>query len=121
MSNQNFLFKNYVASIIQKLDASKAVDKEFEVRFQQLTKDTSRTGYDTPIEASTFFRLKDYFNGKLGVATETHSEDKMKSGLRQTVITTEDGQEKLITIQKNRLWDSKEFDHQNSSTAKSFQ
>jgi hypothetical protein len=115
MSNQNFLFKPYVASIIQKLDAHKAVDKEFEVRFQQLTKDSSRTGYDTPIEASTFFRLKDYFNGKLGNPIETHSEDKSKSGLRQTVITTEDGHEKLVTIQKNRLWDSKDYDYQNSS------
>jgi hypothetical protein len=121
MSTQNFLFKNYVPAIIQQIESQKSVNKEFEVRFQQLTKDLKaqkeggRSEYDTPIEASTFFRLKDYFNNKLGEAVETHSEDKTKSGLRQSTITTEDGHEKLLTIQKNRLWDSKDFDNKNSS------
>lgn len=121
MSNQNFLFKSYVQTIIQRIDSQKSVNKEFEVRFQQLTKDlrvqkeAGRSEYDTPIEASTFFRLKDYFFDKLGTPIETHSEDKTKSGLRQSTITTEDGHEKLLTIQKNRLWDSKDFDYQNSS------
>ena len=121
MSNQNFLFKQYVPNIIRQLESQKAVNKEFEVRFQQLTKDlrvqkeAGRSEYDTPIEASTFFRLKDYLFDKLGTPIETHSEDRTKSGLRQSTITTEDGHEKLLTIQKNRLWDSKDFDYQNSS------
>ena len=104
MSNQNFLFKNYVPTIIQQIESQKSVNKEFEVRFQQLTKDlkvqkeVGRSEYDTPIEASTFFRLKDYFNDKLGEAVETHSEDKTKSGLRQSTITTEDGLSTVLII-----------------------
>jgi hypothetical protein len=117
MSNQNFLFKTYVPSVIQKLETYNDVDKELEVRFTQLTrnKDPNRPGYETPIEVATFFKLKDYFFEKYGTPEETHSEDKTKSGLRQSLITTEDGYEKLLTIQKNRLWDSKDYDRQNSS------
>jgi hypothetical protein len=117
MSNQNFLFKTYVPAVIQKLETHKTVDKELEVRFTQLTrnKDPNRPGYETPIEVATFFKIKDYFFDKYGTPEETHSEDKTKSGLRQSVITTKDGHEKLLTIQKNRLWDSKDYDYHSGS------
>lgn len=106
MSNQNFLLKSYVASIINQIDANLQLNKEFEVRFSQLTK-SLRDFSRTPIEVDTFYRVKDYLTSKYGSPIETHSEDKVKNGIRQSIITTEDGHEKTITIEKKRLWDSK--------------
>jgi len=109
MSNQKFLFKTYVPLILEKIDQYITLNKEFEVRFHQLlkTEDRKKPWYGSPVDTTTFFRVKSYFQNKYGTATEIHSEDKIKSGKRQSVITTEDGQEKIVTIQKNRLWDSK--------------
>jgi hypothetical protein len=118
MSGQNFLFKSYVPSIIETIDNNLKLTKEFEVRFNQLvksTKDRKSNDFKTPIEVDTFIRIKNYLTSKYGTPIETHSEDKVKDGIRQSVITTEDGHEKTITIEKNRLWDSKQDDSKSYS------
>jgi len=117
MSGQNFLLKSYVPSIISIIENNLKLQKEFEVRFNQLVKsprDRSKSGFQSPIEVDTFFRIKNYFISKYGTPIETHSEDKVKDGIRQSIITTEDGHEKTITIEKLRLWDSKQDDKNTS-------
>lgn len=111
MSKETLFSKVYLPKVLEKLNENPTVFKEFEIRFEQLTKSSRK---HTPIDPSTFFRLKKYLIEKYGTPTETHSEDKIQNGLRQSLIAQPDGSEKLVTIEKKNIWNSKYDDRTTS-------
>ena len=86
MTTPNFLFKKYVPSILEQFEKNLGLDKEFEIRFHQLVKpkDRSKPWYESPLDLSSFIRIKNYLINKYGTPTEIHSEDKIKYGKRQS-------------------------------------
>lgn len=118
MSNQQFLLKSYVPSILEQIDSNLQLEKEFEVRFTQFVKEKTRSQNpkesDSPLDYNGFFRLKNYFLAKYGTPKEIHSQDKIQNGKRQSLIVQEDGSEKIVIIEKKQIWNSKTEDYNNT-------
>jgi hypothetical protein len=111
MAKPRFYLEKYFPQLLQRLEENLKVNKELEIRFTEIGNIKKKYDDYIPLEPDTFKRVKDYFTQRYGTPKETHSEDRIKNGKRQSIVINEDGSEEILAIEKASLWDSKTEDY----------